>query len=389
MPSEPSFWTQPRRRRPDVNPTPYFFRFFLFTQVLLICLCLQGDAPPDVDTLLTSYQAEVERIEQNLSRDLDTLREQAVRRLNALEASAVRDHSDLLRLWTHRHRSRITELGEHWPDILADPLDPPGPIQEWNTRALGAVVHARERAGAALKLARTDTLTELDLLIRTLTRADRIDDAIAVQTIKNAFPQKHAPHPLDQRIDRLESIHEKTPGPFRPAGLEQSKAPADASFPFFGDNPAFEAFLKQIRVVSAGHRDGPEAHIALARPMERAIRFSGTRGLSLVALKDGNIFMRETYDTYADAEESARFVEDIRNLPYDTLVILAVRDDATRRFTGSAQAALFRLGAETGILGLAYRSSYLLIGAKGLAPGQAVEHSDPGRIEFPGVRPAN
>ena len=55
------------------------------------------------------------------------------------------------------------------------------------------------------------------------------------------------------------------------------------------------------------------------------------------------------------------------------LVEIAVRDDATRRFSGAAQSALTRLGAAHGIQPLPYRSSYLMVGLKGLVPGHALE----------------
>lgn len=92
--------------------------------------------------------------------------------------------------------------------------------------------------------------------------------------------------------------------------------------------------------------------------------------------------MKETYDTYAEGSESARLIADIGRLPYGALVILAVRDDATRRFSGAAQSTFYRLGASTGIRGLPYRSSYFLIGMKGLPPGSAIEESGMGKLTF-------
>jgi len=95
----------------------------------------------------------------------------------------------------------------------------------------------------------------------------------------------------------------------------------------------------------------------------------------MVAVVDRDIVLRESYDTYAEASESERLITDIGDLPYGAPVILAVRDDATRRFSGAAQSALYRLGAAGGIHGLPYRSGYLLIGVKGLKPGDAIEKS--------------
>lgn len=132
-------------------------------------------------------------------------------------------------------------------------------------------------------------------------------------------------------------------------------------------------------MVSSGFGDGPAARVAIGRDLFH----EGARGLTLVALVDREMVLSETYDTYANSEESERFVKDVRELPYGAFVILAVRDDATRRFTGAAQSTLFRLGASEGIRGLPYRSSYLLIGAKGLSPGQGEERTGLGRLEYP------
>ncbi len=255
----------------------------------------------------------------------------------------------------------------------ADPLPP-------NEQTLEALKHIFQSTLDAFKEAHAGYQVNLLELQRNLTRADEIDRAILVRDfIQSLPPEPEFPKILTELKTQAPS-EKKEHQPFVPPGFDDDRGPMDASYFFTRDNPAFQSFLEIAQVVSAGHRDGPEARILLGRSGE----FNAGRGLGMVAVFDRDLLKAETYDTYAHPEESQRFVEDVRKLPYGTFVILAVRDDATRRFSGSAQAALFRLGADQGILGLPYRSSYLLIGIKGMIPGQAVELNDPGRIEFPG-----
>ena len=343
-----------------------------------------GQDTTDTEALFSKHQAEINQVEETLTQALARIRTHYLKHLETLEARARRDHMRTLWLWIHRQKTCIDELGEDWINVFTDPLVPPDPLQSLNTRTLQEVTLAREKARTAQEQERARVLNELDQLKRQLTQTNQIEAAIAVQELEQGFAEKPAPHSLDPRLKTLELVGQKHAGPFRPPHVEEKNVPADASYPFTRENPAFKSLLDHIHVVSAGHRDGPRAQITLGR----LIQHTGTRGLSLVAILDQEVLIKETYDTYADSGESARFVEVIRKLPYGTFVAIAVRDDATRRFSGTAQSALFRLGAEKGILGLPYRSSYLLIGAKGLAPGHGIELTGPGRIEFPNPEPA-
>src|SRR5690606_18596474 len=117
--------------------------------------------------------------------------------------------------------------------------------------------------------------------------------------------------------------------------------PPDAAFPFQAENPAFQAYLKGLKAESSGFFASPSSHIQIGNhPV-----YSGFRGVAMVAYHDGKIILEDTFDTYAEQTESVRLSEAIGDLPYGAFVVIAVRDDATRRFTGSTQSSLYRLGA--------------------------------------------
>jgi len=335
--------------------------------------------PPAAAELVRVHRAAVSALEEGLREQLERIRGEHMRRLGELEAGAIREHKRTLWLWTHSEQERLASLGQNWREAFSDPLDRPAPLAELNARTLLEIDRVRAAARRELDRERADIAAKLGFLWREETRLNRIEQAVAAREAERSVTQDTAPTPLERTLEALAHAGNPARGPYVPRAWNTEQAPPDASFPFTGENPAFLSFVKELRAVSAGHRDGPEARVVLG---ERLIR-EGGRGLTVVALVDREVVLSQTYDTYAEAAESDRFVKDIRALPYGAFVVLAVRDDATRRFTGAAQSALFRLGAAEGIRGQPYRSSYLLIGVKGLPPGQGLERGGPGKVAFP------
>jgi hypothetical protein len=100
----------------------------------------------------------------------------------------------------------------------------------------------------------------------------------------------------------------------------------------------------------------------------------GVVGYNAVALEPqtGKILGRRGFNTFASESASAELRKWIDDLPADTVVALAVRDEASRRLTPDAFAALQTLGIQ-GDLRNCFRWGQAAIGVKGFAPGQALE----------------
>ncbi len=356
-------------------------RIYLCTFLSTVC---GGGLLPEIEELQTEHLEHRQNLEEHLTQQLSQLRIRHLRTLLDIGKRAKRNHLRSQELWASQQHRFVTKHEDIWWTLLPGPEDLPPALQSVNDQTLKAFKHIAQSSLEDVKEAHAGYHAHLLELQRNLTRADEIDRAILVRDLIQSLPEEPEFPKILAELKALAPSEEKESQPFVPPGFDDERGPMDASYFFTRDNPAFQSFLEIAQGVSAGHRDGPEARILLGRSGE----FNADRGLGMVAVFDRDLLKAETYDTYAHPGESQRFVEDVRKLPYGTFVILAVRDDGTRRFSGSAQSALFRLGAEKGILGLPYRSSYLLIGAKGLAPGHGIELTGPGRIEFPNPEPA-
>lgn len=141
------------------------------------------------------------------------------------------------------------------------------------------------------------------------------------------------------------------------------------------DQANFERLRDHTRVVSAGYAAGSYAVIRVGDLTfyHERLRDRTAAGLYVVAIRKDELVLRAHYNTLDDDDAARRFADDIDGLRDGTFVVVAAKDEPTRRFSKSGQEALHTLGARTGLLDQRYRSSYLCIGMKGMQPGQAVE----------------
>lgn len=125
-----------------------------------------------------------------------------------------------------------------------------------------------------------------------------------------------------------------------------------------------------LYVVSGGFESGDRASI-LVNGVEYA---QNRRGYNLMAIDaaTGRVLSTDVFDTFRAPEESSRLAAAIRRVPPGTVVVAAVKDEASGALTEEAVAALRSLGGSYDIRGR-YRVSHLLIGVKGAAPGTAME----------------
>jgi hypothetical protein len=132
-----------------------------------------------------------------------------------------------------------------------------------------------------------------------------------------------------------------------------------------------------VQVVSAGMDVGNEG-VIYVDARQRAVN---RRGYNLVAIDpaSGGVLWSDLFDTLVSVAESRRLAEAVRQLPSGTIVAAVVKDEASGTLTEDAVAALRSLGGADDIRGR-YRVSHLLIGAKGAAPGTAIEQSGYARL---------
>jgi hypothetical protein len=93
---------------------------------------------------------------------------------------------------------------------------------------------------------------------------------------------------------------------------------------------------------------------------------SSKRGLNVVALDPfkHELLLNSAYDTYGDAKASKRFVKDFKRLPKGSVIVIGVRDEASKRLSGEAKEVIKALGSEE-ILNLNFRQGFAFIGVKG------------------------
>jgi hypothetical protein len=133
-----------------------------------------------------------------------------------------------------------------------------------------------------------------------------------------------------------------------------------------------------LRVVSGGKLHGDRASIKV-NGVEHA---RNRRGYNVVALDpaSGEVRWAELFDTFVSPRASRRLAATIRGLPMGTIVIAAVKDEASAQLTADAVEALRSVGASQDLRGH-YGVAHLVIGVKGAAPGTAVEWSGDGLLE--------
>jgi hypothetical protein len=125
-------------------------------------------------------------------------------------------------------------------------------------------------------------------------------------------------------------------------------------------------------VFSGGFTTGDRASV-LVNMVEQA---RDLRGYNVVALEPatGQVLWSDAFDTHASEAESRRLAEALGRVRTGTVVVAAVKDEASQSLSGDAVAALRSVGAGQD-LRRRYRASHLLVGVKGAPPGTALEES--------------
>lgn len=121
----------------------------------------------------------------------------------------------------------------------------------------------------------------------------------------------------------------------------------------------------RIEVQSAGFKHGNFATINVAGKM-LVTREKSRRGLNVVALDPfkHEVIGNNSYDTYGDAKASKRFVRDFKRLPTGAVIVIGVRDEASKRLSGEARDVIKALGSQE-IANLGFRQGFAFIGVKG------------------------
>jgi phosphotransferase system HPr-like phosphotransfer protein len=121
----------------------------------------------------------------------------------------------------------------------------------------------------------------------------------------------------------------------------------------------------RIEVQSAGFKHGNFATINIQGEM-LVNHDSSQRGLNVVALDPfkHELLLNSAYDTYGDAKASGRFVKDFKKLPKGAVIVIGVKDDASKRLSGEAKEVIKSLGSEE-ILNLGFKQGFAFIGVKG------------------------
>lgn len=130
-------------------------------------------------------------------------------------------------------------------------------------------------------------------------------------------------------------------------------------------------------VQSAGQPYGDRASIRVGLG-ERA---PNRRGYNLVAISPSGVVEEPVFfDTFAKPEASADMAAWVTDLPPGTIVLGAVKDEASLRLGADAVDALATLGVRGDLRG-GYRQSHAFIGVKGAPPGSAREAFGPRAVE--------
>ncbi len=103
-------------------------------------------------------------------------------------------------------------------------------------------------------------------------------------------------------------------------------------------------------------------------------RCANRRGLNVTAVepRGGKVLAQRGFDLHRDAFSALSMLRFIDNMPDGTIVAVASRDEASRKFNNDARAALRLIGATADLKGK-FRHTYAAIGIKGAAPNTALE----------------
>ncbi len=142
-----------------------------------------------------------------------------------------------------------------------------------------------------------------------------------------------------------------------------------------------------LAVVSAGRSAGMRAELWVGGRRQGPDR----RGLNVAAVDgtSGELLATDHFDLCYWPESGKLLATWLARWPRGTIVLAAVKDDASRRFDAAAREALGRIGAREDLSGR-FRHTYAAIGVVGARPGSALEQiakADPVVLVL-GARPA-
>ena len=122
----------------------------------------------------------------------------------------------------------------------------------------------------------------------------------------------------------------------------------------------------RIKLVSAGYEDGNKAEFWLNKA--KLTEVPNDRGLNVVVLNESlEVHDCSSFDVHARSSASREFVTFIEKVAVGSVVLVAVKDEATENLDSAARNALTSLGATKApdSSRRCYRSSYALVGRKG------------------------
>jgi len=132
------------------------------------------------------------------------------------------------------------------------------------------------------------------------------------------------------------------------------------------------------KAVSGGYAGGNRVSIRIGGHtfFDKVPNCRATAGLYVVAIHRNKILLQDHYNTYTTPGASEGFAQDIEKLPDGSYVVVAAKDEPTKFFDRRGQEALYQIGAKIGLVGQKKRTSYLCLGIKGLACGNAIEKAE-------------
>ena len=136
-----------------------------------------------------------------------------------------------------------------------------------------------------------------------------------------------------------------------------------------------DRYAEYTKVASGGYRGDNQVFIQIGDHVFYDDIPDGvqTAGLYVVAIRSNRVLLHRFYNTYISVGASEGLARDLKKLPYGTFVVVAGKDEPTKNFDKRLQKLLNEIGAEKGLLGQEFRTSYLCIGVKGLSKGKAIE----------------
>ncbi len=130
-------------------------------------------------------------------------------------------------------------------------------------------------------------------------------------------------------------------------------------------------FLKTVEVVSTGYLHGNGA-VSSGACSIRVGNYSPKmrRGLNFLAMRAGRSIFENAYESEIQLND---LVNEFEKLPDGCSIVMAVQDEVVRVDHPKALACMRRCGAREGVMSGVSNTGYILIGRKGMRPGEGIE----------------